>query len=161
MEWLEFPGVVAILPVTGDGRIVLVEQYRAPIDRVTIEVPAGALNPGETPVEGARRELAEETGYRAARLEPLASFYPAIGYSSERITLFKATGLAAGETRFDDGEDINVILRTPAEVEGLIANGSIADSKSIIAYMTWRFPATVSPRPDHSPIPDRTDDTPP
>ncbi len=146
MEWVEFPPVVAVLPVTDDGRIVLVKQYRAPVDRITVEVPAGAANRGE-PLEGAAlRELAEETGFRARHLRRLCSFYPAIGYSDEEITLFEATGLSPGETDFDEGEDIEVLLKTPGEVEKMICDGTISDSKSILAFMIWRSPIALSPQ---------------
>lgn len=137
LEWVEFPDVVGMLPLTGDGRVILVEQYRAPVDRVTLEIPAGAANPGETPEAAAHRELAEETGYRAVELRPLGAFYPAIGYSSERITLYVATGLTPGPTAFDESEDIRVVHLTPAEMAAAIASGRICDSKSIIAYFLW------------------------
>lgn len=137
LEWLDFPDVVGMLPLADDGRIVLVEQYRVAVDRVTLEIPAGAANPGEPPEAAAHRELAEETGYRAADLHPMGAFYPAIGYSSERITLFVATGLTPGPTAFDEGEDIQVVHLTPAETATAIAEGRICDSKSILAYFLW------------------------
>ncbi len=138
LEWVEFPPVVAVLPFTDDGAIVLVEQYRAPLDRWTVEVPAGAVNPGEALEEAARRELAEETGYRAAVLERLVSFHPAIGYSSEEITIFVARGLVPGDTDFDEGEDIRVIHRSPDQVEEMVRRGMICDSKSMLAFLLWR-----------------------
>ncbi len=138
LEWLEFPDVVAILPLLPDGRIVLVEQYRAPVNRPCLEVPAGAAAPGEAPVDAARRELAEETGYRAASLRPLGAYYPAIGYSSERIFLYLATGLEPGPTSFDEGEEITPVAVTPQEMERLIRAGRICDSKSILAFLLWR-----------------------
>lgn len=139
LEWLDFPDVVAVLPFNEAGEIVLVEQYRAPVGRWTVEVPAGAANPGEAPREAALRELAEETGFRAGSLDPLASFYPAIGYSSERIDLFLARDLTPGPTQFDEGEEIRVLTRTPDQVEAMVRSGEIGDSKSIIAFMAWRY----------------------
>lgn len=138
MEWVEFPPVVAILPFTSDGRIVLVKQYRAPVDRYTVEIPAGATSRGEPLDQAAHRELAEETGYRAGKLVRLGSFYPAIGYSDEEITIFKAEDLVPGETDFDDGEDIEVLHHTPDEVAKMIEKGVIADSKSILAFLIWQ-----------------------
>lgn len=138
LEWIEFPPVVAIFPFTEEGEIVLVEQYRAPVGRRTVEIPAGACQPGEPLEDAARRELAEETGFRAARLEPILTYYPAIGYSSERITIFLATGLTPGEASPDDGEDITVLLRNPHEVEAMIRRGEIRDSKSLLAFHAWR-----------------------
>lgn len=147
LEWVEFPPVVAVLPITDDGEIVLVEQYRAPLDRWTVEVPAGAADPGEPLEDAARRELAEETGYRAAHLERLASFYPAIGYSSEEITIFVARGLVPGETDFDEAEDIRVVLRTPEQVEEMVRRGVIRDSKSMLAFLLWRQGTAPFPEP--------------
>lgn len=143
LEWLEFPDVVGMLPLTDDGRIVLVEQYRVAVDRVTLEIPAGAANPGETQEAAAHRELAEETGYRAAELRRLGAFYPAIGYSSERIALFVATGLTPGPTAFDEGEEIRVVHLSPAEMVAAITGGRICDSKSILAYFLWSGPHLV------------------
>lgn len=143
MEWIEFPAVVAVLPFTADGMIVLVEQYRPAVDRRTLEIPAGACKPGEDAPAAAGRELAEETGYRAGHLAPLGSFYPAIGYSSERIDLFIATRLEPGETNFDEGEDIVVHVKTPAEVAALVDRGGICDSKSILAFLLWRLKTGV------------------
>lgn len=138
LEWVDFPPVVAVLAFTEQGEMVLVRQYRAPVGRLTVEVPAGACHPGESAEEAARRELAEETGYRAARLEPILAFHPAIGYSSERITVYLATGLTLGEARPDEGEEIEVLLRNPAEVEEMIRRGEISDSKSLLAFHFWR-----------------------
>lgn len=138
LEWLDFPDVVGVLPLLEDGRIALVEQYRPTVNRPCLEVPAGAANPGEPPEAAARRELAEETGYRAGALTPLGAFYPAIGYSTERIFLYVATDLEAGATAFDEGEDIRLVHVTPEEMGDLIRKGAIADSKSILAYLLWR-----------------------
>ncbi len=138
LEWVDFPPVVAVLAFTEQGEMVLVRQYRAPVGRLMVEVPAGACHAGESPEEAARRELAEETGYRAARLEPLLSFHPAISYSSERITVYLATGLTTGEPRPDEGEEIEVLLRNPAEVEEMVRRGEISDSKSLLAFHFWR-----------------------
>lgn len=145
LEWVEFPDVVGILPFLPDGRIVLVSQYRAPVNRPCLEIPAGAANPGEAPADAARRELAEETGYRAASLKPLGAYYPAIGYSSERIFLFVATGLEPGPTRFDEGEEIDPRCVTPEEMARLIREGTVCDSKSILAFLLWQQEAAGAP----------------
>lgn len=138
LEWLDFPDVVGVLPLLADGRIALVEQYRPTVNRACLEIPAGATNPGEAPEAAAHRELAEETGYRAGALTPLGAFYPAIGYSTERIFLYLATDLAAGATAFDEAEEIRLVHVTPEEMGDLIRRGVIADSKSLLAYLLWR-----------------------
>ncbi|MBX6377020.1 MAG: NUDIX hydrolase [Clostridia bacterium] len=137
-EWIDHPDVVAVLPFLPDGRVVLVRQYRAPVDAETVEVPAGSLDPGEGVEDAARRELAEETGYRADRFTYLGAFYPAIGYSSERIHCLAAFDLTPGETSFDESEEIEVLRVDPAELATLIRDGQIRDAKSIIAFFLWQ-----------------------
>lgn len=153
LEWVDFPDVAAVLPVLADGRLVLVEQYRAPVNRPCLEVPAGAADPGEDPEAAARRELAEETGYRAGHLRFLAAYYPAIGYSSERIFIYVATDLEPGPTSFDPGEEIVTRAVTPAEMEELIRAGAVADSKSLLAYFLWRREQDGAPLPAGLPPP--------
>ncbi len=84
------PGAVALLPLLGDGRICFVQEYRASVAQTLVELPAGTLEAGEEPIHAARRELAEETGYRAGRLEPLATFYTSPGVLDERMILYLA-----------------------------------------------------------------------
>jgi len=134
--YLPHPGAVAVIPVDGD-RIALIRQLRPSIDRTIWEVPAGTLEPGEDPAACAARELAEETGYRAERITPLASFYVAPGYSAEYLHLFKAEGLTPGEPNREVGESIEeVAWFTLEEAAGLIRSGALADAKSIIAVQS-------------------------
>ncbi len=130
---LEHPGAAAALPLLPGNRVLLVRQYRAPAGRVTLEIPAGKLEPGETPEESIRREMVEETGYRAGRLEHLRSYYPSLGISEEIIHVFRADDLApAGEPSGDEIGMETVILPLD-EVRGKIESGEILDSKTIIA----------------------------
>lgn len=136
-EWLDFSRSVAVLPVLDDGRIVLIEQYRPSVDRPVIEIPAGRVERGETLEAAAARELEEETGYRAGRLRQLTAFYPSVGYSTEFMTVYLATGLTQGATLFDEAEEIRNVLVTPAEMAEWIGTGRIDDGKTILAWALW------------------------
>ena len=92
-EIIEHNGGAVIAALTEDRRLVMVRQYRKPADKVMLEVPAGKIDPGEMPLEAAVRELKEETGYTASKVEFLTEFYPSVGYSEERLYLYLCTGL--------------------------------------------------------------------
>jgi ADP-ribose pyrophosphatase len=129
------PGAVAIVPVLPDGRVVMIRQYRYAAGKELLEIPAGTLEPGEPPLECARRELMEETGYEAGEMEALLSCYMAPGYSSEVIHFFVARGLmeAVGEPEPD--EEIAVERLELEEVLGMIAENVIEDAKTIIGVL--------------------------
>lgn len=132
LEIVEHGGAVAIAAVDDEGRLACVRQYRHAAGEELIEVPAGRLEDGEDPAVAARRELEEETGLRAERLEELAAFYPAPGFCSEFITVYRATGLSlAGADRLapDEDEEIEVVWLRPDELIALPCR----DAKSIIA----------------------------
>ena len=103
---------MAIVPILGNGDVILVRQYRKPAEQDLLEIPAGGIEPGEQPDEAARRELQEETGFTPRRLEHLATFYTTPGFSTERMHLFVATGLDARRLPPDDDEDI--VMRSDA-----------------------------------------------
>lgn len=132
-ELIRHPGAVAIVPVLEDGSIVFVKQYRYPVGTVLYELPAGKLEPGEDPDACAPRELSEETGYDAARLEYLTSIVTTPGFTDEVIHLYKATGLTLHSQHTDADEFINVVRLTPAQVRQLILDHSIYDSKTLAA----------------------------
>lgn len=125
------PGAVVILPIAADGRLVLIRQYRPTVRRWLFELPAGTLEPGEDPRVAAARELTEETGYRALRLDPWFEFWAAPGITDERMRVFRATELEAGPTALEPGECAEVVLATPAQVEAAIDTGTIDDGKSL------------------------------
>lgn len=131
-EVVKHPGAVAIIPVKEDGKIVLVRQHRLPAGRSLVEIPAGTKRNNEEDEECARRELLEETGYRASTLRKIRSFYPAPGYSTEEITLFLASGLEKAEQSLDEDENIDVLEATPKEVFEMLREGTIEDAKTII-----------------------------
>lgn len=138
-EVVEHPGAVGIVPLLPDGRVVLVRQYRHAVGRALLEIPAGTRDrPGEAAEAAAARELAEETGYRAARLTRLAAFYTAPGFCTEELTLFLATGLTAGAPAAMDDEAITVETVALDAVPALLARGEIADAKTIVGLLAAR-----------------------
>jgi len=134
-EVIEHAPVVAIVAVGAAGDLVLVKQYRLPVNRWLIEIPAGGIEPGETPEDAVQRELQEETGYRAGRLEPLGGFYVAPGYCQEYIHLFLATDLQEAQLPADDDESIEIIHMPLGQALHLISSGDICDAKSIIGLL--------------------------
>ncbi len=131
-EYVRHPGAVAVIALTGDGQLVLERQYRYPLSRTFIEIPAGKIDPDEAHEATARRELMEETGYSAARWVLLGTAYPCIGYSDEAIHYYLAEGLVAGERALDDGEFLEVFTLPLATVRQMAARGEICDSKTLV-----------------------------
>ena len=135
-ELVRHLGAVCVAPVTADGRIILERQYRYVIDRVITEVPAGKLDyAGEDPLSAAKRELREETGYEAGEWIFLGDFYPAAAYSDERIRMYLARDLHAGERHLDEDEFINVFTLPLAEAVDAVMRGGIPDAKTQTAIL--------------------------
>ena len=132
------PGAVVVLPLLDDGRICLVRNYRVAVDETLIELPAGTLEAGEEPALTARRELAEETGYRAGRIEHLLTFYMSPGILDERMHLFLADQLKPGPTALEAGEDIQKLLCTWEEAMEMIRRGEIRDSKTLVGLLFYK-----------------------
>lgn len=135
-EFIRHPGAVMIVPLLDDGRLLLERQYRYPMERVMLEFPAGKLDPGEDKLACAQRELLEETGYRAAEWAHAGVLHNAIAYSDEGIEIFFARGLVAGERQLDEGEFLDLVTHTPAELDQLAARGELTDAKTLIG-MLW------------------------
>lgn len=134
-EVVEHSEVVAVVPVDANGEVVLVRQYRLPAREVLLEVPAGCMDEGESAEAAAQRELQEETGYRAERLERLTGFFVSPGYCTEFIHIFLATGLLDSPLDGDEDEEI-AIRRTPlAEAVRLVESGEIKDGKSVAGIL--------------------------
>ncbi len=131
-EVVEHPGGVAVVAVDGEGRAVIVRQYRYPVREALWEIPAGKLDPGEEPRECALRELEEETGYRAGRLEGVVRFYTSPGFSDEALHLFFAGDLSPGERAPDDDEIIECKLVSRGELDDMIRKGEIRDGKTLL-----------------------------
>ena len=134
-EYIRHPGAVAIVPVLDDGRIVLVKQCRYPLGTVMWEIPAGKLDHGENedPLECAKRELSEETGYDASNWQKLLSIATTPGFSDEIIHLYKAWGLTAHNQHTDEDEFIGVEAFTPEQIKTMILNGELYDAKTLCA----------------------------
>lgn len=130
-EVVEHPGGVAILPVQGD-KVILVRQYRIAIGRQIIEVAAGKLEGEEEPIERARLELEEETGYRAKRLIPVGSVYASVGYTTEEIHLFLAFDLEKVGQRLEFDESIEIVEMPIAEIGEQLAGNKLKDAKTIL-----------------------------
>lgn len=131
-EYIAHPGAVVILAFLDNGNLLFERQYRYPLRRVFLELPAGKIDPGEAIIDTARRELKEETGYIAADWEYLGVMHPCIGYSDERIEIFMASGLhLAGERELDHNEFLDVVELSPAEAKQAVWDGRITDAKTI------------------------------
>jgi len=131
-------GSAVMMAVDTRRHILLVRQYRLPVGADLWELPAGRLDPGEKPLEAARRELQEETGYRARRWKKLISFYPSPGYVAEKMTIFLATELTAGEATPMEDERIQSRWFPARLVEKMILSNKIQDAKTMIGYFVWK-----------------------
>ena len=134
-EIVEHSPSICVVPVDAAGNVLLVRQYRKPAEAFLLEVPAGGIEPGETPEDAARRELQEEIGHTAGRLTPLTAFYLAPGWCTEYMHAFLATELAPARLESDDDEFITVERVPLSEIPALIADGSIRDAKSVAALL--------------------------
>jgi ADP-ribose pyrophosphatase len=133
------PGAVLILPLLADGQVVLIRNYRYSADAELLELPAGTLEPPEAPVACAARELEEETGYRAGRLEPLCAFYTTPGFTNEFMHAFVATDLTPTAQRLEATEQIRVeIMPLDAALEASV-DGRIVDAKTIAALQVYYY----------------------
>lgn len=132
-EIVEHSGAVAILAVDDENNVWMVEQYRKAVERVLLEIPAGTLEDNEDPLECARRELAEETGFRADKWDKVLNYYSAPGFCNEQLHIFLARDLTPGETNPDADEFLRVKKVPLKEAYDLIFAGQIQDGKSIIA----------------------------
>ena len=131
-------GSAVMLAVDRRGRILLVHQYRLPADGYLWELPAGRLDPGEKPLEAAKRELAEETGYRARTWKKLVSFFASPGYVEERMTIFLATDLTKGEATPMEDERIETGWFTRRQVTAMIRTGKLEDGKTMLGFLIWQ-----------------------
>lgn len=134
-EVIYHPGAAAILALTEDGELVLERQYRYPVDRYLLELPAGKVEPGETPLAAAKRELEEETGFVADSWRLLTSFATSPGISSEFISLFLATPARLGRAHPEEDEQIDVILVQPQEITPELLEQDIFDAKTLVGLL--------------------------
>ena len=134
-------GAAAVLPVDGNGNVYLVRQFRSPVDRVLLEIPAGKLDyKGEDRLEAAKRELREETGYTAESWTHLNDLLSTVGFCDECISIFMARNLVEGDCDPDEDEFVNLVRMPLAEAVDMVMNNEIQDSKTISALMmAWKI----------------------
>ncbi len=132
---LRHPGAAAVVPFLGSGRVLLIRQYRHAAGCELIEVPAGKLDPGESPETCARRELEEETGYRAGRIEKLTSIWTSPGFTDEVIHLFAAFDLEATQQALEPNEIIELVPYSLEDALAAVRSGEISDAKSALSLL--------------------------
>lgn len=139
LEMIRHPGASAVVPVLGDPgddpEVLLIRQYRYAADQFLYEIPAGRLDPGETPADCARRELQEETGYSAERVEHVFTMYTTPGFTDEKIHLFVATGLVAGQAHREADEFMELVPIRLSRALSMIERGEIQDAKTALALL--------------------------
>ena len=136
LEIVRHPGAASIVPLKDDGTVILIRQFRLAAGGFIYEIPAGKLHPGEDPRDCAARELEEEIGYRATRLEKIGTFFTAPGFTDEVMHLFKATGLVPSQQQLDHDEVLEVIEMPLEKAVALIQDGTIRDAKTIIGLQS-------------------------
>jgi ADP-ribose diphosphatase len=136
-EYIVHPGAVLMVPVLPDGRLVMLRQFRYPVGRVIIEFPAGKLDPGETPLATAERELREEAGYTAARWQSLGRIHSVVGYSNEAIDFYVAEVLTHVGAALDDEEFLDVGIMSLEEMLAALDRGEITDAKTVAALLLY------------------------
>lgn len=134
-EYIKHQGAVAVVPVTDNNEIIAVRQYRYPIGRVTIEIPAGKLDKGEEPLDAAKRELSEETGVESADIEYIGGLYPSVAYTDEIIHMYVAKNLKYGQMHTDADEFLDVVKIKIDDFVDMILKGEIMDSKTQAAVL--------------------------
>lgn len=135
-ELVRHIGAVCVIPVTDDGKVILVRQFRYPIGETVLEVPAGKLDsPDEDRLEAAKRELREETGFTADEWTDLGIYYPSPAYCDEKLTVYLARGLHKGEQSLDEDEFLNVRIRDLSALVTDVMSGEITDGKTQVAVL--------------------------
>jgi len=136
-EIVEHSACVAIIAVDADDNVLLVNQFRKPVEKELLEIPAGGIEPGEDAVATVRRELREETGYLPRKVERLGGFYSTPGYCTEYLYLYLASDLVPSSLNAEDTEGIELVRVPVSQIPGLITSGSICDAKSIAGLLIF------------------------
>lgn len=137
-EIVRHPGAVAVIALV-DNKMLVVEQFRKPLEKVQVEIPAGKLDAGEQPEDAARRELEEETGYRARGIEHLHTFSTSPGFAEEVVHLYFTDDLELGEVHLDEEEFLTCEAITLEQAQEYIVQGRICDAKTLLAVYAWRM----------------------
>ena len=139
-EVVRHSGAALIIPITEEGKIIMVNQFRKPVEKVCLEMPAGKLDPGEEPLDCAKRELEEETGYTTSNIEYVITIDTTPGFSDEKIHIFIANDLKAGQLKPDVDEFLDIVEMEIDELIKMIYQGNINDAKTIIgAFIAEKF----------------------
>lgn len=137
-EIVEHPGGVGVIPINDANEVLMVRQFRKPIDNMCLEIPAGKLNKGEDPYACGVRELEEETGFKARKIVPLGKFYSTPGFTDELLHIYMATGLYQGTLNPDEDEFVEVEAIPLEKLYQMVLQGEVRDAKSIIAILIAR-----------------------
>lgn len=137
-DFIDHKGAAAIVAEDADGKILMVRQYRNTLDGYTLEIPAGGLNPEESMAECAARELEEETGFRAEKVDFLVDFVATVAYSNEKIGIYWTDSLLPSKQHLDEDEDVEVLRYSIDELTDMILDGRIVDGKTIAAIMAYQ-----------------------
>jgi len=136
-EIVEHADCVAVIAIDADDNVLLVKQFRKPVEKELLEIPAGGIEPGEDPVDCVCREMREETGYLPKKLERIGGFYSAPGYCTEYLYLYLATDLISSPLCAEDTESIKLVRAPISQITNLISSGAICDAKSIAGLLTF------------------------
>jgi len=136
-EIVEHRDCVAIVAIDGKNNVLLVNQFRQPVEKELLEIPAGGIDPGEDPLTAVRREMQEETGYLPQKVERLGGFYATPGYGTEYLHLYLATDLIPSQLYAEDTESIKLVQVPISQILALIASGRICDAKSIAGLLIY------------------------
>jgi len=136
-EIVEHGDCVAIIAIDANDNVLLVNQFRKPVEKELLEIPAGGIKPGEDPVDCVCRELREETGYLPGKVERLGGFYSTPGYCTEYLYLYLATDLTPSPLQAEDTENIRLVRVPLSQIPSLITSGKICDAKSIAGLLTF------------------------
>ncbi len=134
-EYMDHPGAVGVVPFLDERTVVMVRQYRHPVREVTLELPAGKLDRGESPLSCVRRELDEETGYKARRIAPLLRYWPTPAFANEVLHMYVAEGLTPGRMHTDDDEFLRCVTVPFERAVAMALDGRIKDSKTVIGLL--------------------------
>lgn len=148
-EWVQHPGAAVVIAILDNGKLLFERQFRYPVRRIMLELPAGKIDAGEPALDTARRELKEETGYKARTWRHVGTMHPCIGYSDEHIEIFLAHGLSYVGSSLDEEEFLDVCEMTLADAIHAVRDGEITDAKTITALFwaeklisgEWQLPA--------------------